>query len=206
MTSSEYLKPEQDGQRRKENPYSPPLTVFSIANKANMAATLTRSSLPDVPTIHDGHTRTAHKHTNGHICPSPSSTVNVRKSRTSSTPAGVTPQSSNTPKGKPVEDDFMYELEGRAILPTTDRLKTSIQKDEDPQTIASDWLAMLSQAAAKGDGDMWTDLFWDNGVWRDKVVFTFEYRSFNGEETIRRAAKVRSSVLRVELSLMCRFR
>lgn len=154
-----------------------------------MATTLTQTfnatSLHDGPSKHAGVT---YKHVNGQT-PAPNTPANDLRAA----PVGITTLPAHAPKGKPVEDDFMYELEGHANLPTVDYLGKTVG-DEDPRAVATEWLESLSKACADSDGDAFADLFWDEGVWRDKVVFTFEYRTFNGQGKIRQAAKV-SAVL-----------
>lgn len=151
-----------------------------------MAATLTQSYRSDVTTVHDYHPSAY-----GVQSKPISGTGKTLKGQSDAPVHVIRPVEPS--KGKPVEDDFMYELKGRATLPTLSLLRTTVDAD-DPEKVAQDWLSQLSEACSDSDGDAWSDLFWDEGVWRDKVVFTFEYRSFNGKEKIRKAARVSDEV------------
>ncbi|ODO05209.1 flavin-containing monooxygenase [Cryptococcus wingfieldii CBS 7118] len=92
-----------------------------------------------------------------------------------------------TPKPS-VADDFMYDFKYNHSLPTTDALGVSIPEDADPQAAAEELLAKLSQALGKGDAQAFTGSFLDYGVWRDKLAFSWDYRTFNWAENISQAA------------------
>ncbi|RSH77074.1 uncharacterized protein EHS24_003701 [Apiotrichum porosum] len=91
------------------------------------------------------------------------------------------------PERKPVADDYMYDFKYNAPLPTLERLGTDFAEDTDAVKIAEDFLVTLQAAFA--DPAKFTSLFIEDGVWRDKIVFAWEYRTFNGTAKIGEAAK-----------------
>ncbi|OWZ42561.1 flavin-containing monooxygenase [Cryptococcus neoformans Tu259-1] len=92
-----------------------------------------------------------------------------------------------TPK-PPVADNFMYDFKYNHALPTTDALGVSIPDDVDAQNAAEEIVAKLSKVLSEGDAKGFTGLFLEYGVWRDKLAFTWDYRTFNFTENIARAA------------------
>ncbi|KAI6750445.1 hypothetical protein HG530_014726 [Fusarium avenaceum] len=88
----------------------------------------------------------------------------------------------------PVADDFMYDFKYNHALPTTDVLGVEIPADTDAQKEAQGIVDNLSNTLAKGDAQAFTDLFLDYGVWRDKLSFTWDYRTFNFKPAILKAA------------------
>ncbi|KAM0550293.1 hypothetical protein ACHAPJ_008963 [Fusarium lateritium] len=88
----------------------------------------------------------------------------------------------------PVADDFMYDFKYNHTLPTTDVLGIEIPADADAQKEAQGIVDNLSDALAKGDAQAFADLFLDYGVWRDKLSFTWDYRTFNFKPAILKAA------------------
>ncbi|KAI0891438.1 FAD/NAD(P)-binding domain-containing protein [Annulohypoxylon nitens] len=88
----------------------------------------------------------------------------------------------------PVADDYMYDFKFNHALPTSDVLGVEIPVDCDAQKEAETILARLSEALGKGDAQSFTDLFLDYGVWRDKLSFTWDYRTFNFKPAILKAA------------------
>ncbi|CAD6569015.1 MAG: hypothetical protein TREMPRED_004997 [Tremellales sp. Tagirdzhanova-0007] len=80
-----------------------------------------------------------------------------------------------------------FLLKENIPLPKADVLKSPIVEDENPARVVAAWIVKLSKAS--GDGDSFADLFWEYGVWRDRVVFTFDHRTFIGRDRIRSAAK-----------------
>ncbi|KAJ4003157.1 hypothetical protein NW752_011668 [Fusarium irregulare] len=88
----------------------------------------------------------------------------------------------------PVADDYMYDFKYNHALPTTDVLGIEIPADTDAQKEAQGIVDNLSDALAKGDAQAFADLFLDYGVWRDKLSFTWDYRTFNFKPAILKAA------------------
>ncbi|WVQ67491.1 uncharacterized protein L199_005691 [Kwoniella botswanensis] len=89
----------------------------------------------------------------------------------------------------PLADNYMYDFKYNHALPTIESLGQDIAADVDPIETAEALVARLSEVLGAGDADGFTDLFLDYGVWRDKLAFTWDYRSFNFKENIARAAK-----------------
>ncbi|KAI1086672.1 hypothetical protein F5B19DRAFT_498132 [Rostrohypoxylon terebratum] len=88
----------------------------------------------------------------------------------------------------PVADDYMYDFKYNHALPTSDVLGVEIPVHCDAQREAESILARLSEVLGKGDAQGFTDLFLDYGVWRDKLSFTWDYRTFNFKPAILKAA------------------
>ncbi|KAM0261466.1 hypothetical protein ACHAPA_009786 [Fusarium lateritium] len=89
---------------------------------------------------------------------------------------------------KPVADDFMYDFKFNHCLPTTDILGLDIPTDCNAQKEAEDIVARLSEVTAKADAHAFSDLFLEYGVWRDKLSFTWDHRTFNFRNAIFKAA------------------
>ncbi|KAJ5351879.1 hypothetical protein N7452_000853 [Penicillium brevicompactum] len=89
---------------------------------------------------------------------------------------------------KPVADDFMYDFKYNHPLPTTDVLGIDIPADCDAQKEAEGIAANLSKATSEEDPQAFAELFLDYGVWRDKLSFTWDFRTFNFKEAILKAA------------------
>ncbi|KAJ5652575.1 hypothetical protein N7507_010001 [Penicillium longicatenatum] len=89
---------------------------------------------------------------------------------------------------KPVADDFMYDFKYNHPLPTTDILGVEIPADCDAQRAAEGIVARLSKAASDENAEAFAGLFLDYGVWRDKLSFTWDFRTFNFRDNILKAA------------------
>ncbi|KAL5338331.1 hypothetical protein BJX70DRAFT_367293 [Aspergillus crustosus] len=89
---------------------------------------------------------------------------------------------------KPVADDFMYDFKYNHSLPTTEVLGTDIPTDCDAEKQARGIIAHLSAATSEANADTFADLFLDYGVWRDKLSFTWDHRTFNFRPAIQKAA------------------
>uniref|UniRef100_A0A8H7NB44 FAD/NAD(P)-binding domain-containing protein n=1 Tax=Bionectria ochroleuca TaxID=29856 RepID=A0A8H7NB44_BIOOC len=88
----------------------------------------------------------------------------------------------------PVADDFMYDFKYNHALPTTDALGIEIPSDCNAQVEAEGILKKLSSAMGTGDAQAFTDLFLEYGVWRDKLSYTWDFRTFNFQPAILKAA------------------
>lgn len=103
----------------------------------------------------------------------------------------------------PVADNFMYDFKYNHELPTTNFLGREIPAELDAQAAAEDIADRLAECLGTGDAAAFTDLFADygepsscldfamtdwTGVWRDKLSFTWDYRTFNFRDNIARAA------------------
>ncbi|KIW98256.1 uncharacterized protein Z519_01840 [Cladophialophora bantiana CBS 173.52] len=88
----------------------------------------------------------------------------------------------------PVADNFMYDFKYNHALPTSDALGIEIPADCDAQKEAEAILKRLSEVMGKGDAQAFADMFLEFGVWRDKLSFTWDYRTFNFQPAILKAA------------------
>ncbi|KAL4970487.1 flavin-containing monooxygenase [Aspergillus stella-maris] len=93
-----------------------------------------------------------------------------------------------TPDKSPVADDFMYDFKYNHALPTSDVLGVEVPTDCNAEKEAGSIVARLSEAMRGGDAQEFTNMFWDYGVWRDKLAFTWDYRTFNFKPAILKAA------------------
>lgn len=57
----------------------------------------------------------------------------------------------------------------------------------DPKEAAADWLKSFERAASSGDYDTLTNLFAEDGHWRDLVAFTWHIRTVSGRAAIKDA-------------------
>ncbi|RSH82839.1 hypothetical protein EHS25_005829 [Saitozyma podzolica] len=92
-----------------------------------------------------------------------------------------------TPK-PPIADNYMYDFKYNHALPTIDALGLDIPADVDSEKQAQALTTRLAEVLGSGDAQGFTDMFLDYGVWRDKLAFTWDYRTFNFRENIERAA------------------
>ncbi|RDK46679.1 flavin-containing monooxygenase [Aspergillus phoenicis ATCC 13157] len=88
----------------------------------------------------------------------------------------------------PVDDNFMYDFKYNHVLPTSDVLGIETPMDCDAQREAEDIAARLSQAMGARDAQTFAEMFLPYGVWRDKLSFTWDYRTFNFYPAILKAA------------------
>ncbi|KAM0746806.1 FAD/NAD(P)-binding domain-containing protein [Meredithblackwellia eburnea MCA 4105] len=88
----------------------------------------------------------------------------------------------------PVADNFMYDFQYNHSLPTLDVLGVQVPEDTDAAKEAQLLADRLSEVLGKGDAKGFAGLFIDYGVWRDKLTFTGDYRTFNFAENILKAA------------------
>ncbi|TDZ13636.1 putative indole-3-pyruvate monooxygenase YUCCA1 [Colletotrichum orbiculare MAFF 240422] len=89
----------------------------------------------------------------------------------------------------PVADDYMYDFKYNHPLPTTDVLGVQIPHDCDTKVEAEGIVESLSDALSAGDAEAFADLFLEHGVWRDKLSFTWDQRTFNFRPAILKAAQ-----------------
>ncbi|CAG9972548.1 unnamed protein product [Clonostachys byssicola] len=88
----------------------------------------------------------------------------------------------------PVADDFMYDFKYNHALPTTDVLGIEVPSDCNAQVEAEGIVRNLSKAMGAGDAQAFTDMFLEYGVWRDKLSYTWDFRTFNFQAAILKAA------------------
>ncbi|KAH0359763.1 putative flavin-containing monooxygenase YUCCA3, partial [Aureobasidium melanogenum] len=89
----------------------------------------------------------------------------------------------------PVADDYMYDFKYNHALPTTDVLGVVIPQDCNAQAEAETIVKQLSKALGSGNAEDFASLFLEHGVWRDKLSFTWDQRTFNFRTAILKAAK-----------------
>ncbi|KAK6201783.1 hypothetical protein LQW54_009362 [Pestalotiopsis sp. IQ-011] len=94
-----------------------------------------------------------------------------------------------TTERPPVADDYMYDFKYNHALPTTDVLGVKIPQDCDAQAEAESIVKRLSEALGAGNAEAFADLFLEYGVWRDKISFTWDQRTFNFRPAILKAAQ-----------------
>jgi hypothetical protein len=88
----------------------------------------------------------------------------------------------------PVADDFMYDFKFNHALPTSDVLGIEVPSDCDAQKEAEAIITQLSRTMGDGDAEAFTSMFLEYGVWRDKLAFSWDYRTFNFQPAILKAA------------------
>ncbi|GKZ36830.1 hypothetical protein AbraIFM66950_008062 [Aspergillus brasiliensis] len=111
------------------------------------------------------------------------------KVNTTDIKAQVLVQELDSPSSKPpVDDNFMYDFKYNHALPTSDVLGIEIPADCNPQREAEGIVVRLSQSMGAGNAKAFADMFLPYGVWRDKLSFTWDYRTFNFQPAILKAA------------------
>ncbi|CAG9983709.1 unnamed protein product [Clonostachys byssicola] len=88
----------------------------------------------------------------------------------------------------PVADNYMYDFKYNHALPTSDVLGLEIPADCDAEKEAQRIVDQLAEVMGKGDAQGFANMFLEYGVWRDKLSFTWDYRTFNFREAILKAA------------------
>ncbi|KAK5077347.1 hypothetical protein LTR51_003036 [Lithohypha guttulata] len=89
----------------------------------------------------------------------------------------------------PVADNFMYDFKYNHSLPTTDVLGVQIPDDCDAQKEAETVVKSLAECMEQGNAEAFAEIFLEYGVWRDKLSFTWDHRTFNFRPAILKAAK-----------------
>ncbi|CAG9957140.1 unnamed protein product [Clonostachys rosea f. rosea IK726] len=88
----------------------------------------------------------------------------------------------------PVADNHMYDFKYNHALPTSDLLGLEIPANCDAHKEAQAIVDQLAEVMGKGDARGFANMFLEYGVWRDKLSFTWDYRTFNFREAILKAA------------------
>ncbi|KAI0886891.1 FAD/NAD(P)-binding domain-containing protein [Annulohypoxylon maeteangense] len=101
---------------------------------------------------------------------------------------GVSQAELESAEKPPVTDDYMYDFKYNHALPTSNVLGVKIPLDCNAQTEATAMVTRLSEVLGRGDAQGFTDMFLEYGVWRDKLSFTWDYRTFNFKPAILKAA------------------
>jgi hypothetical protein len=70
-------------------------------------------------------------------------------------------------------------------LPTDAVLGEAVPRDADPVAVASEWIDRLSAAVSGQGATAFADLFIEDGWWRDRLTFTWSYRSLYGRSKIQ---------------------
>ncbi|KAG5757840.1 hypothetical protein H9Q72_014020 [Fusarium xylarioides] len=89
----------------------------------------------------------------------------------------------------PVSDDYMYDFKYNHRLPTTDVLGIEVPQDCDARAEAERIVHILADALGSGNAEVFANFFLEYGVWRDKLSFTWDQRTFNFRPAILRAAQ-----------------
>ncbi|CAL1697215.1 unnamed protein product [Somion occarium] len=76
--------------------------------------------------------------------------------------------------------------ETKHYLPTVDNLQAAFPADVDGQKVAQDWLDSFSKAVKANDVDGVLALFHPDAWWRDIFALTWDLRTFQGSQKIRK--------------------
>jgi len=76
-------------------------------------------------------------------------------------------------------------LEDHVHLPTLSRLNTRCPENIDQVQIASGWIQQFGQSLLDGNSEEIISLFCEDGLWRDLLAFTWDFRTFHGISSIR---------------------
>ncbi|WWC60054.1 uncharacterized protein I303_102617 [Kwoniella dejecticola CBS 10117] len=87
-----------------------------------------------------------------------------------------------------VAADYMYKFKYNHPLPTHGQEGIEIAHDADPKSVAQEIVTQISQTLGSQDATAFSSLFMKHGVWRDRALFTWDYRTFNFREHILKAA------------------
>ncbi|KAK5688070.1 hypothetical protein LTS10_000048 [Elasticomyces elasticus] len=88
----------------------------------------------------------------------------------------------------PVADNYMYDFRYNHPLPTFDKTGIEPPQDCDVAKEAQAVIQRLSEALENCDAEAFADLFIEHGVWRDKLSFSWDQRTFNWRPAILKAA------------------
>ncbi|OCF32107.1 flavin-containing monooxygenase [Kwoniella heveanensis BCC8398] len=87
-----------------------------------------------------------------------------------------------------VAADYMYKFKYNHALPTTGEGFPEVPQETDPKSAAIEVVQQLSKTLSAGDAKGFSELFLEFGVWRDRALITWDYRTFNFREAILKAA------------------
>ncbi|KAG1735979.1 hypothetical protein EDB19DRAFT_1830067 [Suillus lakei] len=76
-------------------------------------------------------------------------------------------------------------------LPTLDRLGVTDPSNVSPSEVATEWLNAFSAAIAQSDTAAVTDLFLEDGFWKDVIALTWDFRTFEGRKDIKKLLDAR---------------
>ncbi|PCH39755.1 FAD/NAD(P)-binding domain-containing protein [Wolfiporia cocos MD-104 SS10] len=71
-------------------------------------------------------------------------------------------------------------------IPTLDKLGAAVSDDVDVHQVAGDWLQSFALHAKSGNIGGILDLFVEDAYWRDYLVLTWDFRTFDGSSAIRK--------------------
>ncbi len=69
-------------------------------------------------------------------------------------------------------------------LPTLNRLQATIPADLDARSVANEWFKAFAAAVERKDASALSELFLEDGFWRDMLALTWEFRTFQSQQTI----------------------
>ena len=81
-------------------------------------------------------------------------------------------------------DPTQQHVASQRALPTLDKLQARLPENLDAKEVAASWFKELSEAVESKDIDRLSNLFLDEGLWRDMLALTWEFRTFEGKQRI----------------------
>ncbi|WWC87438.1 uncharacterized protein L201_002327 [Kwoniella dendrophila CBS 6074] len=87
-----------------------------------------------------------------------------------------------------VASDYMYKFQYNHELPVHGKEGREISESTDPRSVAQEVVSQLNAALSAQDAEKFSDLFMEYGVWRDRALITWDYRTFNFRNAIKKAA------------------
>lgn len=97
----------------------------------------------------------------------------------------------------------MASLETEVSLPTLDKLQVKLPEAINPHEVAAGWLQTFSKAVDSGNIDAILALFVEDGLWRDMLALTWDFRTIHGTSRIRKlleACLVKTKVTSIRLA------
>ena len=84
-------------------------------------------------------------------------------------------------------------MANQASLPTLDKLRSKVPADLDAKKVASEWLNAFASYVGSGDVDNLMALFVEDAFFRDILALTWDFRTFQGTQEIKRFLQDRLS-------------
>lgn len=77
-------------------------------------------------------------------------------------------------------------MPSEASLPTLDKLRATVPTDLDAKKVVAQWLEGFASLVKSGNIDAISDLFVDDALFRDILVLTWDFRTFEGTNEIKK--------------------
>lgn len=85
----------------------------------------------------------------------------------------------------------MATLSSQVSIPTLEKLNVKLPEDIDARQVAATWLKAFSKATSSSDVEGVVALVLEDGLWRDMLALTWDFRTLHGASRIHKFLKAR---------------